>query len=174
MFNRYLLLVLFFPLLLCGKSFSKDSEEKKKPEYVVRKVNWGMTIEQVKKSEEWKFLREGDGELGEKMHVEYKGSLLNVDCYLTYVFSSENKLITVGYAFFEDKEELLKHTLTAKYGEPKRDFGQHIWFTKDGKTSITLGEDGGITIVMYSDKIYFDKKNAEKALRMLKEADKAF
>lgn len=146
-------------------------------EYVVRKVNWGMTPEQVRESETWEFLQ--DTEKGGQRLISYKGTLLNYTCSLQYTFESQ-KLIHVVYGFLTDSLSetneafnLFKSLLTEKYGETKKlplvwqiAIAQSIqegtitkylrWITKDNKTSIVLFDIPGGLSVTYSDKQHED------------------
>ena len=94
-------------------------------EYAVRKVNWGMSPEQVRESETWEFLQ--DTEKGGQRLISYKGTLLNYTCSLQYTFESQ-KLIHVSYGFLTDSLSetnarhliYLRGLLTEKYGETKK------------------------------------------------------
>lgn len=145
--------------------------------YNVRKTYWGMSLEQVKKSEIWKLSRsESDTTL------IYIGELLDSQCILSYGFEKE-KLISVGYAFMSRNvsQNILLSMLKAKYGEPKKNASTNFltasWITPDGKTSIGLYRalNGGLgPILIYTDKKREDEKYRKKGLQMLKQADDAF
>src|ERR1035437_5720723 len=94
-------------------------------QYDVRKVNWGMSKQQVEKSEKYlKKLKNEDEE-----SLTYKTTLLNKEVYLDYSFK-ENKLRSVFYYFernhtnhndYIDDYIDLKEALIKKYGEPSSD-----------------------------------------------------
>lgn len=61
----------------------------------VRKAKWGMSREEVKKSEKLQLL------LDKKELVEYKFTLLGLNCKIRYKFS-ENKLVSAEYVIEQD------------------------------------------------------------------------
>ncbi|MEE9356474.1 MAG: hypothetical protein V3U75_12865 [Methylococcaceae bacterium] len=85
-----------------------------------RQADWGMTKEQVKKTENGKPVKEDDKTLA------YQGKLLNLDCLIIYQFFDE-KLTSSGYNiakhhtnrndYISDYDNL-KDKLIEKYGKP--------------------------------------------------------
>jgi len=118
--RRLLLIVLFilviFTLILTAKEVRFD----------FRKSNWGMTIEQVKASEDKK--PDFEGEVTSGFVLSYEVQIDSKDYYCVYFFL-EDKLYNSGYAFsknhtnkndyIQDYEEL-KELLTKKYGKPSK------------------------------------------------------
>ena len=149
----------------------KKSE--KKQQYVVRKVNWGMTPEQVKRSEHWGFIEEKE-ENGKKK-ISYKGTLLGVNCTLRYTFD-KGVLVNVSYGMLTvSKAVELKAFLTSKYGKSTRDDRpppSDYWITGDGKTKIVFCAAGTITIIIFSDKAYIDAEEQKEELKRQKEVRK--
>ena len=76
------------------------------PEYDVRSVRWGMSVEEVKKSESMKIAEEGVYDEPQNFKSYYV-SYANVPCagqkgYLVYSFY-ENKLFSAAYLFFTEE-----------------------------------------------------------------------
>jgi len=89
-------------------------------EYTFRKTTWGMSKEQVEKTETKEIAYEEEGILG------YEGSILDFDCKIVYVFA-EGKLVKTRYIITEKHSNrneyikdyyTLKTILSKKYGEP--------------------------------------------------------
>ncbi|MDE2831131.1 MAG: hypothetical protein OXN20_13535 [Gemmatimonadota bacterium] len=179
---KYLYMCKCFIVLMVLWGYNVDAEET----YVVRKVNWDMTPEQVRESETWKFL--WDKEEGDKRSISYTGSLITYPCAVEYTFNNQ-KLTSVAFAFlrrdlpntdemFESSQELLKscqELLMQKYGEPERlppsvsplAKDRQIWLTKDGKTCIVLssrsGNDLGISVVYLNRQYNRQENNQSRA-----------
>lgn len=95
----------------------------KKDKYNFRKTTWGMTKEQVKKTEKGKVEIEKDNSL------IYSGKVGGLECGIGYVFA-EGKLVRTRYLIIEkhtNKNDYitdyksLKEILTKKYGKPIED-----------------------------------------------------
>lgn len=94
--------------------------------YDFRKANWGMTVEQVKASEDNK--PDFEGEVASGFVLSYEVQIDSKNYYCMYFFL-ESKLYNSGYSFSEnhtnkndyiyDYDEL-KELLTKKYGEPSK------------------------------------------------------
>ena len=129
-------------------------------QFDVRKVRWGMSVDEVKASEKW-----GDpkSELRDDglYEIMYKGKMLGESVMLGYVFDGDRKsrkLVSVTYAFSYNitLHLRLKTLLIEKYGLPDstdrhtaaklRDFV--MWNTQ--RTRITLYK---ITLVSWLDSI---------------------
>ena len=141
--------------------------------YNVRKTRWGMSPEQVKRSEAWKFSRKDENKKDGSIHLTYVGYLLDHQCLLNYSFKN-NRLTNVGYVFNHDVQEKLKLLLTNKYGKSKRLGNYDSWTVHDGKTSIALVRQKGAIFLMYSDKKNEDRENLAKTRKHIREADSAF
>ena len=116
--------------------------EKQKPDF--RSCFWGMQKEEVKKVEK-ESLKDEDQEC-----LIYSTSLLNIDCYLSYYFTRDNKLYRSGYLFVEkyvdprsyiiDYQEV-KNLIKKKYGKPY--FDRKSWtndlFKDEPGTALQLG-----------------------------------
>jgi len=112
-----------------------------------RKTTWGMSIEQVKATEDAKLDIEGDSELG------YSGIKINGKDFICVYFFLEDKLYRSGYGLlgkhsndnlYINDYENLKEALTKKYGKPR--FDKVTWrndLFKDSRqdwgTAISIG-----------------------------------
>lgn len=148
-------------------SYNVGAEEVKE-NYAVRKVRWGMTPEQVKKSEVWDFIRKQDKSEDNEMSLSYQGALLDRYCHLVYTFNS-GRLISVTYFLMNPNGldnldrilPLYRDQLVAKYGEPvdKSELAKmETWVAHGGKTYVRLVTQLYITI-FYQDKEYADSKS---------------
>ena len=95
-----------------------------------RKTTWGMTKEQVRRTEKGKVAKE------ESDMLVYEGSVLNLNCLILYLFT-EGKLVRAKYGITEkhtNKNDYisdfgsLKKSLTKKYGKPTKD--KQYWRNK--------------------------------------------
>ena len=124
-----------------------------------RNVFWGMSIEEVKNTENSSFLKTSDSSsLIYWITLNDLGNLSNIDCYLQYEFDviktdlgKHNKLVSACYVLNEkyetDKQYIKKYNqfknfLIYKYGYPKENYGQlgrllTVWYKKDN-TQIML------------------------------------
>lgn len=115
--NKRLLIVLFilviFTLILSAKEVRFD----------FRKINWGMTIEQVKASEDKKPDFEGDVAMGWALGYEIE---IGLEDYYCFYYFLEDKLYLSAYAFagnhtnkndYIQDYEGTKELLIKKYGE---------------------------------------------------------
>lgn len=91
-------------------------------DFNVRKVNWGMSQEEVKKTEILELFIEDEAT------VAYKGKLNNNPCLIVYRFHNQ-VLVSMDYIFehtysddarFVNDFEDLKDSLTKKYGQPSQ------------------------------------------------------
>lgn len=96
--------------------------EKQEPDF--RSCFWGMQKEEVRKVEKEFLKDENQGRL------IYSTSLLNIDCYLFYRFTRDNKLYESGYLFVEEyvdprsyiiDYQKVKNLIEKKYGKPYLD-----------------------------------------------------
>ena len=93
-------------------------------EYTIRNTRWGMTPEEVKKIEKWKYDWKTEGNLSK---LSYTGELKKgVKCYLTYSFI-DKKLMSINYRMIEDAEykqtllfSFFSDSLIKKYGQPEK------------------------------------------------------
>jgi len=99
-------------------------------DFDVRKVNWGMNFENVKKTENLE-VQDSNPEL-----LAYETTLSGMDMYLIYRFMN-NELYNVDYMFLEEHAddgdfifdfERLKDNLIKKYGKPSKN---DRYFTDD-------------------------------------------
>lgn len=119
--SRRLLLIVLFILVIFILVLS--AEEVK---FDFRKANWGMSVEQVKASEDKKPDFEGD--IASGFILSYEVQIDSKDYYCVYFFL-EDKLYNTGYAFSENHTNKndyiqdydgLKGLLIKKYGEPNK------------------------------------------------------
>ena len=107
---------LIIVLLIASTAFAE--------EYTIRNTRWGMTPEEVKKIEKWKYGWKTEGNLSK---LSYTGELKKgVECYLTYSFI-DNKLMSINYRMIEDAEykqillfSFFSDSLVKKYGQPEK------------------------------------------------------
>ena len=139
----------------------------KKEPFNFRKTRWGMSIEQVKQSEDfgksgWKLTEQKDD------RIMYAGKLFGESCELLFGFSDDGKLDGASYsfAFYLGNSSrvglLLNEQLIKKYGNPqklpnsdgsKRDDSMLLQFySKDKKTRIQALYTSYLIIVTYEDK----------------------
>lgn len=124
-----------FLLFSCRNNENKEEDIKKQKveveKFSFRKTNWGMTIAEVKKSEDGTKLVEE-----KESNLIYDSNISNRPCIIYYNFS-EGKLTVAGYIlkdefplapnkYIEEYNELRKN-LTEKYGITKSDT---IWYDK--------------------------------------------
>jgi hypothetical protein len=109
------------PLLLLALVFSLLSYSQEQFDF--RLTNWGMSKEQVKKTETATFI--GD----ENNLLSYKGTLAGYECTIEYFFTN-NILARTRYIIMESRTNTknyvtdynsFKELLTKKYGQPKKD-----------------------------------------------------
>ena len=141
-------------------------------EYIFRNTYWGMTKNQVKRSETAEFLHE------EENLITYNHTLLGEDVAIGYIFNSSNVLYQGMYLFLDYYEDddfyidlyfELRDLLIEKYGDPYNEkkevystlydvndwddfmlavvLGEgrmrSVWNLDDGTTGIVLGLSGG-------------------------------
>ncbi len=92
-------------------------------DYSFRKTRWGMSIEEVKKSEPLEVMSESETVLG------YKSKVIDKEVFILYIFA-DSQLVRARYAlaeshtnkndFITDYEDF-KAILEKKYGNPKED-----------------------------------------------------
>ena len=165
--DKYLYMCKCFIVLMVLWGYNVGAEET----YVVRKANWGMTPEQVRKSETWKAYADGlrKTDIPGVSYLGYHGSLLGFRCGLQYQFEGQ-KLRMISYAFVLAEEgvfKLVKELLVSKYGRPIEESkpghrDTHDWITKDGRTRITLYATGRTVAIFYHDKKHADRKSKER------------
>jgi len=131
------------------------------PEYDFRKTTWGMSIDEVKASEEKK--PDGTGSMGkeEGVFVDYLAyfdiSLIGENSQLMYFFSKD-KLIEADIHFFNDSEgERLVDKMTSIFGSPQYDN-----LTEDG-TAHFYGWQLGNTKLVLSTYLVKKQKNTPNA-----------
>ena len=98
-------------------------------EFDVRKVRWGMTVDEVKASESWKFVKENTED---EYVLSYEGILLEKPVILDYRFvgeGSEYRLKSATYQFF------LENKL------PSLSFHINLWGILKDKYGMPLGVD---------------------------------
>jgi hypothetical protein len=89
-----------------------------------RKATWGMTIDQVKETEESPIVFEGWSDTEDATVLHYKEKVFRFQAFITYIFK-DGKLVQARYAFdpqekedyIEDYETVIE-ALIDKYGEP--------------------------------------------------------
>ena len=122
----FLLILINLAILFCGQGCGKSNE------YDFRKTKWGMSKEEVKKTEELKPIIDLGGML------VYQTTLIEKPFDLLYRFE-KNKLVIAGYEiqaeankydYLSIHESLVK-LLQKKYGEPTKN--EFIW--KEGENS---------------------------------------
>lgn len=145
-----------------GFAFADDTtpSKVKTTEYDLRKVRWGMTHQQVVKSEVWKRATFG------KKTIVYKGSMLGLECLIQYAFH-KGGLSTAVYAFLNPTVGLhtrLKGLLTDRYGDPVPMGGDVMGWKAKGRTYILLSTsaDGKVGI-SYMDKRVRDAQDKAEA-----------
>lgn len=119
-----------------------STAEKQEPDF--RSCFWGMQKEEVKKVEK-EFLEYEDQEC-----LIYSTSLFNIDCYLLYYFTRDNKLYESGYLFVKEyvdprsyiiDYQKVKNLIEKKYGKPYLD--RENWtndlFKDNPGTALQLG-----------------------------------
>ena len=122
--------------------------EKQEPDF--RSCFWGMQKEEVRKVEKEFLEGENQGCL------IYSTSLFNIDCYLLYYFTRDNKLYRSGYLFVEEyvdprsyiiDYQKVKNLIEKKYGKPYLDreswtndlFKENDLFKDNPGTALQLG-----------------------------------
>lgn len=159
--------------------------------YTFRKTTWGMTKEQVKKTENSESIQEDDEILA------YKGTVADLDCIIGYVFA-DGKLVRTKYRVLETHTNRndyisdynsLKKILTEKYAKPKDD--KTVWKNDLYRTdrtewgfAVSLGhlvyyckwENNESDIILYlhgeNYEISLDVEYSSKALKGLEEKKK--
>lgn len=144
---RFLICLVFF--VAWGQSVAEEP-------FVIRKVRWGMSPNEVVKSEKSDKWEYKSSELDEKKgvyRIVYHGHMLDVKSALVYYFTSSDstgELISAMYTFIPDGQadgkrvfRSLLEILNKKYGTPARidqSFGIELakceW--ENSKTAITL------------------------------------
>jgi len=98
---RFFILLISFGLLF-NVSSNLYSQEKVQPKYDIRKANWGMTKDEVKKSESAQLMNE------DFTTVQYNTDLGS----LYYYFTVEDKLFSAKFVqedFYQDTDEYINH-----------------------------------------------------------------
>ena len=143
-------------------------EVKFKTIYDVRKVLWGMTKEQVTRSETWKISKDDANS-----HM-YKGELFGRECFVAYGYH-KGVLSFVTYGFGNaDRfiyENVVDH-LRRKYGKPAGTIGSMTAWDIKGRTTIAAKYDSWKNFVSIG---YVDaRKNAKWKKSQDEQADDAF
>lgn len=106
---------------------SVQDEFEENGNYEFRKTRWGMSIDEVKASENSKF------EAEDQDSISYSNNIGGLNTYITYFFS-DNQLYMAGYTFNETHVNdnfyitdynKIKEILIRKYGKPKNE--DEIW-----------------------------------------------
>jgi len=142
--------------------------------YDFRNAKWGMTIKQVKKTEEGPVTFEGWDKVQNANTLEYEGYISSYHCYIAYIFSKTKLrkaqyLLETGYDADFPTSTLLKmfvNLLSEKYGEPiHQDPIEEAAYWETTSTSIRLGRP-----FLYNNKYtvsveYFDKTTKDGFLK---------
>ncbi len=149
--------------------------------YDFRKTCWGMTIEEVRQTEDWQdgVVYNNNNDLPSEQSLSYWGTLFGRKCHLTYKFK-DKKLYQTTYGWvteWDTEASLIRLDLLPvmlkKYGIPigkKNDISLLTdrdnlrWETKDERTKISLVQQGNILMVLYfsREREEEDSKNRRK------------
>jgi len=124
-------------------------------DYDLRKIQWGMTIEGVRKNEEATLSGQHKTESLIYKNIE----VVNYDADLIYDFNENGKLYKATYLFIHEYEDSLKlfyiddfmnlkSILTEKYGEPEyyNEIGLEEKYHEDTEKTNSLLIEGSITL----------------------------
>lgn len=166
--KKAILFLIITVLMLNVGCIEKITEDKKDEEmnldetelvfdfdYDLRKIQWGMTIEGVRKNEEATLSGQHKTESLIYKNIE----VVNYDADLIYDFNENGKLYKATYLFtheYEDRLKLfyiddfmnLKSILTEKYGEPEyyNEIGLEEKYHEDTEKTNSLLIEGNITL----------------------------
>jgi len=103
--------------------YVKPTKPKQTP-FDFRKTKWGMTTEQVKKTEESPIVFEGWSDVDDAIILYFKEKVYRFESFITYIFK-DGKLVQASYSFEpNDKEDYISdyesiiEALIEKYSEP--------------------------------------------------------
>lgn len=105
-----IVIIIFFGLCACDN----------KSDYIIRKVEWNMSTEQVIKSEK-KLSDTGEGYQYKSNIYSYLDAVMfKLPCSIIYEFNDNDELKKVGFQFDATSEnfELINSVLNEDYGEP--------------------------------------------------------
>ena len=145
------------------------------PAFDIRKVNWGMSVSEVKKAEKKAVLQHAgklipfgpvlvslwyaDPGMSDKKSLQ-DGDLRNF-CYVFHYEKGGYRLNAVRF-YVIDRGGIYLYGLKQKtdqlYGRSDAFAGIYAWHVPDGRTSITLHSIDGKAILMYADRKYEDRK----------------
>ncbi|MDR2893570.1 MAG: hypothetical protein LBV80_10935 [Deltaproteobacteria bacterium] len=167
---KVLALLIFFCCVIFIPNIRVTAEEPTESEYDVRKTRWGMSIEEIKKSESGPMF--GKPIISPQLkttRLNYRDKIFGVWCDILYEHTPERGLYTATYIFLpqsrDDADKLFENlsaTLSKKYKNPnnslKKDFAyEHKFVNK--RTTILL-ENSYSThkkiIIRYYEKSYWD------------------
>ena len=135
---RLMLVCMLSVTLFCGASMKDDFD--------FRRVNWGMSFDQVLEAESVTPV------LREEKRLQYKTRILGREVLLSYFFT-DNKLIAAEYQLFEvylrtesyrQTYNAFKNALTKKYGSPAKE--DLVWIDelyRDDETKLDLALSSG-------------------------------
>jgi hypothetical protein len=166
--KKAILFLIITVLMLNVGCIEKITEDKKEEEmdldkselvfdfdYDLRKIQWGMTIEGVRKNEEATLSGQHKTESLIYKNIE----VVNYDADLIYDFNENGKLYKATYLFIHEYEDSLKlfyiddfmnlkSILTEKYGEPEyyNEIGLEEKYHEDTEKTNSLLIEGSITL----------------------------
>ncbi len=158
--------LLAFTLIITSYCYASNYDNVKES-FNFRKTRWGMTMDQVKRSEIGSGWTVVSLPIPSKEILVYEGKMFSQKCFITYVFN-QSGLISSAYSFENNGNseviiESLKKLFNDKYGERTLSSKtMSLWNSKDGKTSIALSLDINIKFVTVMYNRIVTKKEKQK------------
>ena len=164
-----------FASILCVVAVLSPIFAEPSPAFDIRKVNWGMSVGEVKKAEKKAVLQNNgklipfgpdmmslwyvDPEMAIKRNLR-DGDLKNF-CYLFHYEKGRYRLNAVRFYVIDRRGVYLyglKEKFDRDYGRGGARDGIYAWLVPGGRTSVTMQLITGVTVVMYADRKYEDRK----------------